>query len=928
MLCKMRRLLFTLCFIVVRISFLYGQEILNADSVAQVHIELVKACRLAEDSGNHDKAICYATQDVELLHHYCGEDSKYFLDALKFLGFLYTGGKDYQNSILVFEDLMNISSKYLPQFEKYYLDASIMYSKLCYLSRRYNDCEETSLSLLKYMQEHDVENKLGLTLEFIKYMGLCYSKQGEYLRAIEFFKLISNNSPSLDIYAESMRWLASNYSKIGDNINAQSIAGKAYNMLIENNYSGYELQTRLLIDLANYNYCLLDLDKAMKCSTIAGGNIKYKGKWKEDPIYADYCYINALIFLAYNNIEKSIWFAKESIDSYKKRVEMNSPSMINALNTLSLIYTETQDTQYAVELAELAHSCSYLGDSINGYNHFIKNNKNLCYAYYKNNDFDKMVMCAYEYIANVGRFLYRNFRLSRDYERKLIWQSEINDVVYDLPLKIDVVKSIHNSELLGKCLYDIALIKKGLLLYSDFHISQLLRKEENQTLLNSIDSLLYLRNNSEKECEIEKQINEQYRILRLRNQNNHSLEQFLTMSWRDVQKKMNVNDVAIEFLLSSDSTIIANCLRKEWSEPKYILLCKRDDLSKLTNNINQLYNSTIIWDKIWKNIFELTNINRGDNVYFSPIDILLQINIESAMDNSNHIISEEYNMMRVSSTKYIHKSDSCDKTLPLTCVLYGGLNYECNVDVISTNENNNSIIDSLRLERGKFDYLPGTKKEVDSIERIILTNGGFYKSVKKFQGDMGTELSFRKLSENVPQILHLSTHSYYIKPSENELKKYNISEKEKLVRLNNFNSLDMIDYGLNKTGLLLSGAKNTLERKTVNTTNDGILTAKEISDVDLNGTSLVVLSSCQSGQGTMTYDGISGLQRGFKMAGVETIIMSLWNVDDVATSFMMINFYQEFLRTASKQKSFRFARSKVKEKFEAPYYWASFIMLD
>ena len=76
--------------------------------------------------------------------------------------------------------------------------------------------------------------------------------------------------------------------------------------------------------------------------------------------------------------------------------------------------------------------------------------------------------------------------------------------------------------------------------------------------------------------------------------------------------------------------------------------------------------------------------------------------------------------MRVSSTKYIFNSNSNNKSLRLTCVLYGGLNYDCDVDMINTVEQNNSIIDSLSLERGRFDYLPGTKKEVDSIETIIM----------------------------------------------------------------------------------------------------------------------------------------------------------------------------------------------------------------
>lgn len=505
----MRRLLLFLYLILTGSFCLYGQESINVDSIVKVHVQLTKACRLAEQSGNHDQAILFATQDVDLLRYYCGENSNHFLDALKFLGFLYAGGKDYHNSILVFADLMDISSKNLPQFENYYLDAGTMHSKLCYLSKRYNDSENTSLSLLKYIQEHEVENKLELSLESIKYIGLCYSKQGEFLRAIEFFKLISNNSPSVDVYAESMRWLASNYSKIGDNINAQSIAGKAYNTLIENNYSDYKLPTELLIDLAIYNYCLKDYSKAIECIKKAEYNIDQYGEKRLDASYADCCFVKALLYFSLNDLDKAIESASSAYANYVSSSSLNSPSTINVLNLLSLIYASTSDTKHAVELAELAHSCAYLGDSINNFNHYIENNKYLCYAYYKNNNFDKMVRCAYEYIANAGRFLYKNFRLSRDYERKLIWQSEISDIVYDLPLKMDVIKEFSDKTLLGKCLYDIALIKKGLLLSSDTQIKRLLQKEENKIILNSIDSLLNLKNKN-----AEKEIDELYSVLR------------------------------------------------------------------------------------------------------------------------------------------------------------------------------------------------------------------------------------------------------------------------------------------------------------------------------------------------------------------------------------------------------------------------------
>ena len=98
--------------------------------------------------------------------------------------------------------------------------------------------------------------------------------------------------------------------------------------------------------------------------------------------------------------------------------------------------------------------------------------------------------------------------------------------------------------------------------------------------------------------------------------------------------------------------------------------------------------------------------------------------------------------------------------------------------------------------------------------------------------------------------------------------------------------------------------------------------------MNLHNTDLVVLSACETGIGARDFDGIFGLQRAFKMAGVQTIIMSLWKVDDEATSLMMITFYKELLRTGSKHDAFVYAQKIVKEKYDDPYFWASFVMLD
>jgi CHAT domain-containing protein len=138
---------------------------------------------------------------------------------------------------------------------------------------------------------------------------------------------------------------------------------------------------------------------------------------------------------------------------------------------------------------------------------------------------------------------------------------------------------------------------------------------------------------------------------------------------------------------------------------------------------------------------------------------------------------------------------------------------------------------------------------------------------------------------------------------------------------------------------------------------DGVLTAKEISMLDLRGVDLLVLSACQTGLGKITGDGVFGLQRGFKKAGANAILMSLWKVDDRATRLLMTRFYDYLMEGVGKHEALRRAqhdlrthevevesrtssrhaissrqkRAKKTTKstlYDDPYYWAAFILLD
>jgi CHAT domain-containing protein len=98
----------------------------------------------------------------------------------------------------------------------------------------------------------------------------------------------------------------------------------------------------------------------------------------------------------------------------------------------------------------------------------------------------------------------------------------------------------------------------------------------------------------------------------------------------------------------------------------------------------------------------------------------------------------------------------------------------------------------------------------------------------------------------------------------------------------------------------------------------------------LRKTELVVLSACETGLGEITSEGVFGLQRGFKKAGVQTLLMSLWKVNDEATSVFMTSFYGHLFNGDNKRAAFIKAQQTVKSisKYKSPYYWSGFVLLD
>jgi CHAT domain-containing protein len=140
----------------------------------------------------------------------------------------------------------------------------------------------------------------------------------------------------------------------------------------------------------------------------------------------------------------------------------------------------------------------------------------------------------------------------------------------------------------------------------------------------------------------------------------------------------------------------------------------------------------------------------------------------------------------------------------------------------------------------------------------------------------------------------------------------------------------IIENPLLRSGLLLAGANNAFDdtKDDVSNDEDGILTALEVMNLELDKTDLVVMSACETGVGiTSAGEGVYGLQRSFQVAGAKSVLMSLWNVSDEATEELMILFYRYWLEDKTISTSFRKAQLAIKKKYPHPYFWAAFVLM-
>lgn len=410
---------------------------------------------------------------------------------------------------------------------------------------------------------------------------------------------------------------------------------------------------------------------------------------------------------------------------------------------------------------------------------------------------------------------------------------------------------------------------------------------------------------------------------------------FLNQSYQDIKQSLKEDEVLLDFTdyMSDEEVQQFACfvVDRKQTHPQLVKSFTEENLKILLGGkpTDFLYKEpfaskvvNMIWEPLAKEVVGKKTI------YYVPSGVLHRIALESFPLNDGTLLGEHYHFVRLTSAREIAKLRGRSRIAQnATATLYGALKYDIDTLSMAQEAARYKVEPILAYGRGetvkgdgRFKELPNAKEEIERIERILKSS---HLSVTAQTGMEGTEESFLAMSGKAPQILHVATHGFFY-----------TSEKAKNVSyLSGYNDAMLL------SGLIMAGGNRVwMGRSVPEGVLGGVLTANSIANLNLNRTDLVVLSACQTGLGVATPEGIFGLQRAFKKAGVQTMVMTLWSVDDEATKDFMVKFYEELTvnqwnKRIAFEKTKKFMRGKTyirngKSYKGDPYYWAGFIMLD
>lgn len=578
-------------------------------------------------------------------------------------------------------------------------------------------------------------------------------------------------------------------------------------------------------------------------------------------------------------------------------VDVNTPAFIAERN-------QRLDEIISVETKSLQMTRTYSGKL--GYAHSLAT---IAGSYALKDEYTQSVNYYKQYMTAVRDAVREEFRMQNENERMITWKTETK-TLQDMKVLFNELMDQEESPLIKDMtalIYDAALLSKGILLNSSIAFEKVLQEKGDKELqdlyakskVNQAE-IERLRKNSPGQADLDKilQLTQENQALQTRlNQGCAEMADFtkyISYTWEDVRKSLQKSDIAIEFVefdvhvFDKNNYLIAVVLTQDMASPVAVPVADLQTVKQMS-----VMDSLYVQDgnPVWGPLSQY--LKGRERIFFSADGGFNHIGIEYLLYDGKPL-SEQFQVYRLSSTKELCYRRQAPPMEYM--VLFGDINY--NEPGAATDISQQQLA-SLRggKEFGTLDY---TKMEISEIQNIIKNSG--LKTVVKLSDDKASREAFLSLSGSKVNVIHIATHGAYLDAAGS-------TDKESMS-----NSL-----------LALAGANLNEEGSS-----EGIVTAADIADMNLRQCDLVVLSACETGLGKLSGDGVFGLQRGFKNAGVHTLLMSLKKVYDASTAELMIRFYRHLERNGgNKREALVEAQKELRAMgYTDAKYWATFILLD
>jgi CHAT domain-containing protein/Tfp pilus assembly protein PilF len=923
--------------------------VLSAPVFCQEGLGDYEQAKIQFDKGNYQEAIYILTpvlSEAKSAHQNHPFDSSLwdaYASALYLLGDSHWWAGNYSETENLFREYLALVSDRYGEKYKNYADRTADLAALYYDLGRYQESEKLYLNAL----ELDGEIHGIIHLDLIgtwNNLAVLYDAMGKYGASESLYQQVLEGYRDLagtlhPYYATALSNLAAFYNSMGRYSEAEPLLEEAVGIHLETQGENSRQYATALNNLAMVNLSMDQIKKARELLTKSleiKKNIMGEGHWD----YLISMSNLAKIYLDEGNPEKAVEITETICQAYLELFGNLHPSYLNALTNQAGAYLRMGQYQKAGPMLKQVVEArrEVLGPQHPDYAHALSN---LASVYVGDQFYEQAESHLLESLDLYADHIQTYFPGLSERE-----QEKYYDLIkgeFEAFNSFVLEQQPQSPELIGR-MFDSQLFTKALLLDASRKVRKSLLQSGDSLLMDQFNHWQALRETSaklrqqseldqgtlqEKIDSLQRAINELEKEISLKS-GLFSQVHGKPSGWREVQAVLQEGEAAVEMVrfrkydlkrggkFTDTVYYAALIIAPEPARPKLVWM---DQGNLMEGRLFQAYrrdmqesrNESDAYSYFWKPIQEaLQGINK---IYFSPDGIFHQINPGTLFksDVGKYLADELVIVLLTSTRDLLKKADSQIPKTNANVVLMGFPDYALEMEstVEGGQEVNQAIVG---MEQDPEEYylaldlqpLPGTKMEIEQIARILKAQG---LPLEIYLEQKATEGNIKKLKR--PKILHIATHGFFE------------GEVETAAGLGN---------PLFRSGLFLAGAgkpvTGRLDSDGIVYGQDGIFTAYEAVGLDLEGTELVVLSACETALGEIRIgEGVDGLQRAFRLAGSEAVLMSLWKIDDRVTQELMTAFYRNWMEGKEKQEAFHSAQLEIRKLYPEPFFWGAFVMV-